>query len=168
MNTESVIASPATTSTAPSPSTLIATRGSCAHGNVCRSPLSRSMRTSSACTSLANSVASTARDGPLGSPWYKVILMSPAPADVRLFEDRDALDQVGPSQGPACLGGGAHIDGTEPPQYVRRQFVVGQRPLGNRQRIGKIEPADVGEAVPTAVEPPPLRPPPPHPADAEG
>src|SRR5438105_56730 len=130
MNTESVIASPATTSTAPSPSTLIATRGSCAHGRVCRWPLSRSMRTSSACTSLANSVASTVRDGPLGSPWYKVILMSPAPAAVRLFEDRDALDQVGPSQGPACLGGGARIDGTQPPQYVRRQLVVGKRRLG--------------------------------------
>src|SRR6266404_6964616 len=120
MNTESVIASPSTTSTGPSPSTLIAIRDSCAHGKVCRWPLSRSMRTSSACTSLANSVASTARDGPLGSPWYKVILMSAAPADVRLFEDRDALDQVGPSQGPACLGGGARIDGTEPPQYVGR------------------------------------------------
>src|SRR5438105_14882928 len=157
MSTESVIASPATTSTAPSPSTLIATRGSCAHGRVCRWPLSRSMRTSSACTSLANSVASTARDGPLGSPWYKVILMSPAPAAVRLFEDRDALDQVGPSQGPACLGGGARIDGTQPPQYVRRQLVVGQRRLGQRQRIGKIEPVDVGEAVLIAGEPRPLR-----------
>src|SRR6266513_1826033 len=157
MNTESVIASPATTSTAPSPSTLIATRGSCAHGKVCRWPLSRSMRTSSACTSLANSVASTVRDGPLGSPWYKVILMSPAPAAVRLFEDRDALNQVGPSQGPACLGGGARIDGTQPPQYVRRQLVVGQRRLGQRQRIGKIEPVDVGEAVLIAGEPRPIR-----------
>src|SRR6266513_290851 len=157
MNTESVIASPATTSTAPSPSTLIATRGCCAHGRECRWPLSRSMRTSSACTSLANSVASTARDGPLASPWYKVILMSPAPADVRLFEDRDTLDQVGPSQGPACLGSGARIDGTQPPQYVRCQVVVGQRRLGQRQRIRKIEPVDVGEAVLIAGEPWPFR-----------
>ena len=75
MNTESVIASPSTTSTGPSPSTLMATCGSCAHGKLCRWPLSRSMRTSSARTSLANSVASTARDGPFGSPWYRVILM---------------------------------------------------------------------------------------------
>src|SRR2546430_12649673 len=34
---------------------------------------------------------------------------------------------------------------------------VGQRRLGQRQRIGKIEPVDVGEAVLIAGEPRPLR-----------
>jgi len=70
MNTDSVIASPSTTSTGPSPSTPMSrASGSEMPAMVWRSPASRSIPRVSMASPVSNSVASTASDGPLGWPW---------------------------------------------------------------------------------------------------
>ena len=154
MNTESVIASPSTTSTGPSPSMLIATSGSLrtgeavalAAGQIDVHQLRRHLL-----------VEQRGQHGQ-GRAVGLAVIQGHAHASCPLpmcgcSRMVTRLTMAGASHGPAGLGGGTRIDRAQPAQDVGSELVVGQRRLRQRQRIREIEAVDVGQAVLVAGEP---------------